>query len=448
MSENAPASIDDTSTFPTLTVSMTTGKIVAASGYSISSSNQIINGSGGATGWYTVVTDTSVADGVQWISAASASSTEASDTIAIGEWTDPIQFSGSGGADGINSAVAELYQLKNTDNGATPPVPTAPPKPTGSLFYTFADGLLKNSGGSTSGSGFTFWIPTASSPSATNKYLWKITAPAISTSASDEITGGATGNWSTPILAAQFGAEGATGKVGKRTFHSTMYYGTGRTNAQGAILAPGNSGSFSFSGQTFGETNTAVRDTLTTDKWSLVSPTFAPYDGSDNKLYWYACSVNVEESVDGDDNPTGSGTPTFSNVHVIHNFSGVVAFTDLSASSGSTVIHGSRITTGRISTENGNYGTDADGNYSTSGTHLDLVEGRLRSPKFYVDSSGAKFEGTISASNVAGDFKVQGSNNKIVVGADNAAGTVTINGDTQQIVINDGSNNRVVLGKL
>jgi hypothetical protein len=128
-----------------------------------------------------------------------------------------------------------------------------------------------------------------------------------------------------------------------------------------------------------------------------------------------------------------------------------VAFTDLSdPDSDITTIHGGHITTGRISSSgNANdYGTDEDGNYSTSGTHFDLANGRIRSPKFFIDGGGAKFEGTISASNVAGDFKVQGSNNKIVVGADNAAGTVTINGDTQQIVINDGSNNRVVLGKL
>ena len=205
MSENIPTSIDDTS-FPTVTVSMATGKIIAATGYSISS-NQIMDSGGTGTGWYTVVTNTNVTDGVQWISAASVSSTEDTDTIAKGEWTDPIQFSGSEGTAGINSAVAELYQLPANDAN-TPG--TAPGDPNVTLTYTFANGLLTNSANSdaTSGTGFESWVKDATSPTATHKYLWKITAPAISAEEADTIT---PANWSTPILAAQYGSEGDAG---------------------------------------------------------------------------------------------------------------------------------------------------------------------------------------------------------------------------------------------
>ena len=62
-----------------------------------------------------------------------------------------------------------------------------------------------------------------------------------------------------------------------------------------------------------------------------------------------------------------------------------------------TTIDGGNITTGRISSASSNYGTDANGNFSTSGTHLDLTNGRIRSPHFYIDSSGAKISGAVEA---------------------------------------------------
>ena len=126
------------------------------------------------------------------------------------------------------------------------------------------------------------------------------------------------------------------------------------------------------------------------NNWAFASPTFAPFNGSDQKLLWYACTVTAEEDTSGGGTASGSNL-TFTNRHIVHSFTGVVAFTDLSASSGSTVIHGSRITTGRISSSGGNYGTDSDGNFATSGTHLDLTNGRLRSPDFFIDGSGASF---------------------------------------------------------
>ena len=75
-----------------------------------------------------------------------------------------------------------------------------------------------------------------------------------------------------------------------------MYYGSGVISGASAPLEPADSGTFTFSGQTFGTTNANVSDTSAASKWSLVAPTFAPYDGSDNKLVWYSCSVKVEET--------------------------------------------------------------------------------------------------------------------------------------------------------
>ena len=438
MAASIPASIDDTTSFPQLTVSMTTGKIIDAAGYSISS-NQIMDSTGGGTGWYTVVTDTSVTDGVQWVSAATASSTATADTIARTEWTDPVQFSGSAGTSGVSSAIAELYQRTNSTS--------APADPDQTLTYTFATGVLANSAGGTSGTGFNSWVKDATSPIESAKYLWKITAPAIATGATDTIT---SANWAAAIIAAQYGAEGDPGVAGKQTFNSTMYYGSGVISGASAPLEPADSGTFTFSGQTFGTTNANVSDTSAASKWSLVAPTFAPYDGSDNKLVWYACSVKVEETTAGG----GIGTPDFSNVHIVHNFFGVVAFTDLSdPDSDITTIHGGHITTGTIqgpnfglATPNGS--TDrgmkiilAPGNDSNSTTTI--MEARAQgATSFSLNEKGdAYFAGEIASGKFSGTGNATGS---ITVGS----GNVIIDGDDEQIRINDGQYDRVILGKL
>ena len=426
MSENAPASIDDTSTFPTLTVSMTTGKIVAASGYSISSSNQIINGSGGATGWYTVVTDTSVADGVQWISAASASSTEASDTIAIGEWTDPIQFSGSGGADGINSAVAELYQLP----ARTADTPGTAPSDPEDLTYAFATGVLTDTNNATSGTNFAGWSPVATSPSATHKYLWKITAPAISVTGSDLIE---SDDWSAAILAAQFGAEGETGAVGKKTL-STLLYKTAPTSTTSNPGKPFTSGTrtYTFSSNSFNGMSSAG--------WGFTPPTF---DATGDAYYWVSTfTVEETESEGGTASITEANftTPT-----IVQNFSGVVAFSDLSGTS--TTINGENITTGVI--KRGTIDSDElnGTNFVGNGEFvINLADGTINSPKFKVKGAtgDAEFKGTLKGAGFEGTNTLGTTNgDKITIGD-----KMTIDGNGENITITDGTNTRVVLGKL
>jgi len=133
--------------------------------------------------------------------------------------------------------------------------------------------------------------------------------------------------------------------------------------------------------------------------------------------------------------PTKWDQETFNNLHIIHSFSGVVAFTDLSANT-STVIHGNNITTGIIQSASSNYGTDAEGHFATSGTHLDLDDGRLRSPKFYIDGSGLGFkDGAMGGTNSLGGTITVG--NKVI-----------IDGTNEKIEITDGTNVRVKIGKL
>ena len=72
--------------------------------------------------------------------AASASSTEATDTIPKTEWSAPIKIlengqSGGAGTDGYNQATIFLYQRKSG---------TAPTKPSAAVTYTFSSGALSS----------------------------------------------------------------------------------------------------------------------------------------------------------------------------------------------------------------------------------------------------------------------------------------------------------------
>ena len=442
-STSALTSSDIGSSFPTVTVTLSgtnAGTITAISSGSISGAGQI-----GTTGWHKSP-QTLGTNEKQYIVAATANGTGSTDTIAFGEWSDPVQFSGTPGQDGLSSATVELFQLTNSTS--------APADPTGDLTYTFSTGLITSSGNLNN------WTQTASSPTSSNKYLWKITAAAIATTLStpanttDTI---AANDWSTAILAAQFGSQGQDGVAGKRTFVGTLFYTVGVVDANqdgtpdsGAPTLPSGSITYTFSTAAFSGGNM--------NNWAFASPTFAPFNGSDQKLLWYACTVTAEEDTSGGGTASGSNL-TFTNRHIVHSFTGVVAFTDLSASSGSTVIHGSRITTGRISSASGNYGTDSDGNFATSGTHLDLTNGRLRSPDFFIDASGASFGSGLIGGSTSSAWRVIG--NRILGGGDSITATtdwpnsnVTLDSANKRIVIRDvtdssgNGTNRVILGKL
>jgi hypothetical protein len=420
-SENAPADID--SNFPTVTVALTGasgGTITGISAGSISGAGQI-----GSTGWFkspqTVGTDEK-----QWVVAATANGTGANDDITYNEWSDPVQFSGGDGAQGeagLNGATVEIYKRTNSNSEST--------KPIGNTTYTFADGGVSfaNANG---------WSTTASSPIQNAQYVWKRTAAAIANTATDIIPDT---EWSAAVISAQYGAEGS---AGRQSFVGTLYYGGGIISGNAAPGAP-SGGTFTFATKAFSG-GSGLSNSLSTTAWSFAAPTFDPYDNSDNKLVWYACTIKAIEETSLNGTATGSNL-TFTDVHVVHSFDGVVAFTDLSASSGSTVIHGSRITTGTISSASSNYGTDANGNFATSGTHLDLVNGRIRSPNFYIDGGGAKFSGTVSASNIDGELSLgTSSGDKITVGAND---NITIDGNGKVITIKeDAGAIRVKLGNL
>ena len=122
-----------------------------------------------------------------YVTAATAASREATDTIAYTEWATPVMLA-EDGADGLNSATVVLYKR----------AATTPAKPSASLVYTFATGALAGNL-----NGWTLYIP------ATNGLpCWRIQATAISTEATDTILAS---EWSDALKILEDGDDGNDG---------------------------------------------------------------------------------------------------------------------------------------------------------------------------------------------------------------------------------------------
>lgn len=122
-----------------------------------------------------------------YVSAATASNTTATDTIAAGEWATPVIIvqDGAPGGNGLNSAAVFIYQR----------AASAPAAPTATATYTFSSGAITglNNG----------WSATV--PVANGQPLWVRQASASSVTATDTI---AAGEWS---AAQQLAADGVAG---------------------------------------------------------------------------------------------------------------------------------------------------------------------------------------------------------------------------------------------
>jgi hypothetical protein len=121
-----------------------------------------------------------------YVAVAVASSGGTTDTIAAGEWSSPVVLAQDGAA-GLNSASVFLYRRSAS----------APPVPSVTSTYTFATGVLTGQNNSWQQS-----VPSGADP------VWIITASAAATSATDTI---ATGEWSSPAILAENGAQGPVG---------------------------------------------------------------------------------------------------------------------------------------------------------------------------------------------------------------------------------------------
>jgi hypothetical protein len=132
-----------------------------------------------------------------YVTAAAASSSGPSDTIATGEWAAPVIQSrdGAAGAAGLNAAT--VYLFRRTTSATAPALPSA------SVTYTFSSGAAT---GLTEG-----WTQTL--PTSGGAYRWVTTATALSTDSDDTI---GTAEWAAAALLAEDGVDGAAGQDAAR----------------------------------------------------------------------------------------------------------------------------------------------------------------------------------------------------------------------------------------
>jgi hypothetical protein len=158
-----------------------------------------------------------------YVVGATAASSEATDTIAVNEWSTPVILV-QNGTGGLSTATVFLFKRGNTS--------TLPAVPTQTVTYTFASGIAigSSSVGNTVSPYLDGWTQTAPD-SAGNKYLFMITGTAISTGSSDSIL---TTEWSTVRIMSQDGAVGYTGYLTNEA-HTLAASSTGSvTNYGGA----------------------------------------------------------------------------------------------------------------------------------------------------------------------------------------------------------------------
>ena len=243
---------------------------------------------------------------------------------------------------------------------------------------------------------------------------------------------------------------GPAGDDARQRYSFTMYYTAEVLSSANPPTGPTIT-NYTFSSGVIAGSNLA--------NWSTSAPTLKAYNSSGQALTWYGLTVTAVESLnngvstgDCNNSPGTGGSITVGSATPIQSFDGIVAFTDLNNRLGSTTtINGDNITTGLISSAGGVYGTNANGNFATSGTHLDLTNGRIRSTEFYVDGSGAKFKGTLSAANITGNNTIGTSSGDKITVTDGTTGSIVIDGNTNTIKIIDGVSSpvtRVILGKL
>ena len=318
-SVSVPAS--PTSSFPTVTVALS-----GTGGGTITNPSTALVGEA----WYKIP-QTPGAGEKLWIVAATGNSTGTSDTIPYNEWTSPpTQFSGS---DGFSSKTVEIFKPSASGGGAST-------KPIGNTTYTFATGATSFA----NSNGWTLALPNLSS---STPYMYKRTAAAIGTGATDIIPDS---EWSSAALVSQPGADGV---IGKKNASGYLYYNTQQASAPSAPSSSSVSILWStgvLSGGVIGSGAT---------NWNQIAPTSSG-GTSGSKMYYVYWSI--EQSAVDAANGANTGAVTLgTTVYTATNFTGLVRFNGTNnvedgsgnglsfGSSGTTTIDGGKITTGTIS---------------------------------------------------------------------------------------------------
>ena len=164
-----------------------------------------------------------------YVTAATASSTEATDTIAYTEWSTPVLMAkngedGQAAAAGMNTATVFLYARAASSSALT--------KPSSTLTYTFATGAL------TPANGFTGWSQEI--PASNGNPCWVIQATAINNQATDTI---ASSEWSDITKLVADGTDGTDGNPGLNSATVFLY---ARAASASALTKPSSALTYTF----------------------------------------------------------------------------------------------------------------------------------------------------------------------------------------------------------
>lgn len=301
------------------------------------------------------------------------------------------------GNNGKMYAMPSIYTWTSTS--------TPPARPTTTSTYTWATGVI-----SSVPAGWYSSIPTM--PTGAN-YLWQIIVPLIE---SINITTSVLDWTNTSYPITNIAANGSTGP---RTTTGYLYYQLASLTTP---TTPTASGYNYVTGQF----------TTLSANWST---TFSAPAATDTTKFW-ACYYSVSESSFG-----GTQTVTISSPFNWTNFNGLVTFTNLATSSGTTFIDGGNITTGTITTDRliAGYLTAFTIQTGTSGARLVLGGPSYSHGLVGYNSSGTltmgfnASTGQVYSSNytggIAGDFDNSTSSNPAIRGINSGGGT-SIRGDS------------------
>lgn len=196
--------------------------------------------------------------------------------IRIGGIDGAPGSNGSDGATGSSSALVTLYQRSGTQ----------PAVPSNTLTYTFATGAL-----TAPNNGWSKNIPSGSLP------IWSTSAQAVSAGTTDSI---GPAEWSTPVVLAQNGNDGADGASGINT--ATVYLF--QTNDTGvAPAAPSATVTYTFlTGGTSGVNNGWVRSMPETGSYRWVTTAVASSPSATDTIApseWSAPVLMARDGIDG-----------------------------------------------------------------------------------------------------------------------------------------------------
>lgn len=199
-------------------------------------------------------------------------------------WSKYVGENGIDGADGLNSATVFLYK-----RGAS-----SPTKPSSSLTYTFATGVLS---GTLSG-----WSQNI--PASDGNPCYVIQASAVSTDATDSIS---SSEWSNPVIFVEDGTNGTDGAAGYNTAIVYLY----KRSETAATISWTNTLTYNFSNKRLTSTPTGWSQTIPSGDNPLyvTAATAFANTNTDTIPYteWTTPTILAENGADGTDGADGVG---------------------------------------------------------------------------------------------------------------------------------------------